>query len=142
MAYVIERRIDRSNASSEALDQLLWGAVRRHDLEAAVLADEYGMLVAAARDRGAGERIAGVVSLVASLQGALSDHRVLDDLSQAFLRASDGRGLALWPFEVAEEDARFILAALYVDTPPDDESVEAVMEGVKRILAARESMEG
>lgn len=130
-----ERRIDRSTAISEALDKLLSATAQRHDLVAAVVADAAGLLVATAKERSDGERLAGVVSLVDLLHESLSTYEVLDGLSHAFLRSPRGRGLAIWFFDVDRE--AMILALLVDGSPPGDDVANQLIEGVQRIFSAQ-----
>ena len=132
-----ERRIDRSAKISEALDKLLVASVQKNKLLAAVLADLGGLLVASAQTQGDGERLAGVVSLVASLREYLSSYRVLPDLTQAELRAGGKRGMVLWPFEV-QGGAEVVLAILFEGRAPRKAVSEDIIKGVRRIIKTRQ----
>lgn len=128
-----ERRTNRSAAMSEALDKLLSTAARNHDLVAAVVADRAGLLVGTGRDRAHADRIAGIASLVTSLRSELTQYEVLARMDYAYLRDSDRRGLALWPFTFGEEE--MILALVLDGPPPDEAEIDHLKQGVNRILA-------
>jgi len=131
-----ERRVDRSGRTSVALDKILQFAVKRHKLQAAVLADTAGLLVASAKGLDDGERLAGVVSLVDTLREYLASYDVLDGLSEAVLRSPDGRGMALWPFRL-EGDLEMILVAIFNQQPPPTAAIAEVIAGVARIVKTR-----
>lgn len=129
----VDRRVDRSDVLSVALDKLLLASAAKYQPLTAILADHQGLLVASGvRSGERAERIAGVASLLTSLRRTFSSHDVLAGLSRALFEAPDGERLGVWAFEAGGEE--LFLGLLYREAPAD-ELARHLVSGVQRILS-------
>lgn len=129
-----DRRIDRSDVMSVALNKLLVASAARNGPLTAIVADQQGLLVAsAARSDDHAERVAAAASLLTWLRETFSSHQVLDGLSRAVFEAPDGERLAVWAFDA---DGEPLLLGLLLREEPTDELARHLIDGVRRIMTS------